>query len=79
MPGKNNVVLDSDILINYSKEEINIDYYFNEYEKVHISVNTYMEVFGFEFKNVKEEKLLRDIMEKIEMINSNEFIINKVI
>jgi len=38
-----------------------------------------MEIFGFEFENKKEEKLLKDIMEKIEIVNINEFIIKKVI
>ena len=33
MPGKINAIFDSDILINYSKEEINLDIYFNSYEK----------------------------------------------
>lgn len=79
MPGKNNVVLDSDVLINYSKEEISLDYYFHNYEKVYISVITYMEVMGFDFQNKKEEKLLKDVLKRIGMININEFIINKVI
>ncbi|MDQ3021470.1 MAG: type II toxin-antitoxin system VapC family toxin [Bacteroidota bacterium] len=79
MTGKINVILDSDILINYSKEEINLDHYFNDNEKVYISGITYMEIFGYEFESRREEELLTDIMEKIEMININEFIINKVI
>ena len=79
MPGKDNVILDSDILINYSKEEIDLDYYFQTYRRVYISVITYLEVFGFDFKHISEEKLLNDIMKKIEMISINESIIEKVI
>ena len=79
MPGKINAIFDSDILINYSKEEINLDIYFNSYEKIYISVITYMEIFGYEFKNKNEENLLKSIMEKIDTININEDIINKVI
>lgn len=79
MPGKINAIFDSDILINYSKEEINLDIYFNSYEKINISVITYMEIFGYEFKNKNEENLLKSIMEKIDTININEDIINKVI
>ena len=79
MPGKINAIFDSDILINYSKEEINLDIYFNSYEKIYISVITYMEIFGYEFKNKNEENLLKSIMEEIDTININEDIINKVI
>lgn len=79
MPGKINAIFDSDILINYSKEEINLDNYFNNYEKIFISVITYMEIFGYEFKNKNEEILLNKIMEKIDTININEDIISKVI
>jgi len=64
MPGKNNVVLDSDVLINYSKGELDLKDFFSTYENVFASVITYMEIFGFEFENKKEEKLLKDIMEK---------------
>ena len=38
-----------------------------------------MEVFGYEFKDKNEEYLLKKIIEKIDMININEVIINKVI
>lgn len=79
MPGKINPIFDSDILINYSKDELNLDIYFDNYGKIFISVITYMEVFGYEFKNKNEENLLKEIIENIDIININEDIINKVI
>jgi len=77
--GKINVVLDSDVLINYSKGLVNLELYFDEYEKVYISAITYLEIFGFEFSNKREEKLLTDISKKVVIVNINENIIKKVI
>lgn len=79
MNGNDKVLLDSDVLVNYSKGFINLDDYFERYNSVCISVITYMEIFGYNFINSREEKLLKDIINKIEIVNINEIIVEKVI
>jgi len=79
MNGNDKVLLDSDVLVNYSKGFINLDEYFEQYNSVCISVITYMEILGYNFINFQEEKLLKDIVSKIEIVNVNEIIVEKVI
>ena len=79
MNGNDKVLLDSDVLVNYSKGYISLDKYFEQYNSVCISVITYMEIFGYNFINFQEEKLLKDMVSKIEIVNINEIIVEKVI
>lgn len=79
MNGNDKVLFDSDVLVNYSKGFVSLDNYFERYNSVYISIITYMEIFGFNFINSKEEKLLKDIVEKMEIVNINGSIVEKVI
>ncbi len=79
MNGNDKVLFDSDVLVNFSKGFISLDQYFERYHSVYISVITYMEIFGYNFINLQEEKLLKDIVSKIEIVYINEIIVEKVI
>ena len=62
-----NVLLDTNIIIYLSKGKISEDIVLNKYKKIYISVITYMEVLGYNFKNNKEEKLIQALLNGFEM------------
>ena len=71
MNGNNNVLLDSNILIAISKNEDTLEYYLGKFNKVYISIISYIEVLGFDFKIKKEKETLIEIINSIEIANMN--------
>ncbi|MBW1985593.1 MAG: type II toxin-antitoxin system VapC family toxin [Deltaproteobacteria bacterium] len=58
----NNALLDSNIIIYLSKREVPLSF-LDQFNKHYISVITYMEVLGYKFRNYKEEKFIREMLE----------------
>jgi predicted nucleic acid-binding protein len=57
----NSALLDSNIIIYLSKREIPLSF-LDQFDEHHISVITYMEVLGYEFRDPKEEEFIREIL-----------------
>ena len=57
----NSALLDSNIIIYLSKREIPLSF-LDQFDEHHISVITYMEVLGYEFRDPKEEEFIREII-----------------
>ncbi len=68
MSGNNFVLLDSNIIIYISKGELDISDVFGKYKKVYISIITYMEILGFKFNNSNEEKLIKKLLNYLDII-----------
>lgn len=69
MNGKK-VLLYSNVLINASKGDKNaLSIIKNESNELYISIITYVEVLGFEFRSKREEGIVKEILELIEVIN----------
>jgi predicted nucleic acid-binding protein len=64
----NKILLDSNVIISISKNKIDIDRLFYDFDIFIVSIITYMEVLGYEFKNVSERKIIEDLFELIEII-----------
>jgi predicted nucleic acid-binding protein len=64
----NKILLDSNVIISISKNKIDIDRLFYDFDIFIVSIITYMEVLGYEFKNVSERKIIEDLLELIEII-----------
>ena len=75
----NKVVLDTNILIFISKQQINIDELLSSYDEFYVSIVTYMEVYGFEFENEGEKALIDDFFELVEIVEVNMQIAAKVV
>jgi predicted nucleic acid-binding protein len=54
----NKILLDSNVIISISKNKIDIDRLFYDFDIFIVSIITYMEVLGYEFKNVSERKII---------------------
>jgi predicted nucleic acid-binding protein len=57
----NKILLDSNVIISISKNKIDIDRLLNDFDIFIVSIITYMEVLGYEFKNVSERKIIEDL------------------
>jgi predicted nucleic acid-binding protein len=75
----NKILLDSNVIISISKNKIDIDRLLNDFDIFIVSIITYMEVLGYEFKNVSERKIIEDLFELIEIIETDVLIAKEVI
>ena len=58
----NNAILDSNILIYLSKNELPLAF-LDQFDSLFISVISYMEVLGYTFRDSEEENLVKEIMD----------------
>lgn len=73
------ILLDSNILIQLVNNEILSSEIFFEDCEYSVSVITYMEVMGFQFKNESEEKTFEEIFKKFKMYFLDNDIVSQVI
>ncbi|MBW2247642.1 MAG: type II toxin-antitoxin system VapC family toxin [Deltaproteobacteria bacterium] len=58
----NSALLDSNIIIYLSKREVPLSF-LDQFDTHYISVITYMEVLGYQFRDSKEEEFIREMLE----------------
>jgi predicted nucleic acid-binding protein len=78
MSGKK-IILDSNIIIYLSQDRILPDDLIVDKNYYFISAVTYMEVLGYKFDSVDEEKIVRDLLNLFTIIYIDERITEKVI
>lgn len=64
----NKTLFDSNIIIYLSKDLINIDKIFKNYDEFYISVITYMEVLSFKFGSNEEKEIIMELLNQFEII-----------
>jgi len=72
MNGKK-ALFDSNIIIYLSKREIDLSY-IDQFDELFISVITYMEILGYSFTNVEEEKFIRKLLSIFHIVFINQTI-----
>ena len=77
MNGK--VLLDSNIIVYLSKNELDIDKVFDDKKRYFISIITYMETLGFNFQASDEKDFVRKILSLFELVYIDKKIAEKVI
>ena len=73
------ILLDSNTIVYLSKEIISIDDIFYDNEEYGISVITYMEVLGYDFKSTKEKEFIEELLSYLTIIYIDERIATRVI
>ena len=73
------LIFDSNVIIYLSKEVISIDEIIHNDENVGISVITYMEVLGYNFKNRDQENFVKNLLDCFEIIYIDQEIVDNVI
>lgn len=66
----NSVVVDSNIIILASKQEIDIQLLFEKYDNFYASIITCMEVLGFKNISQSEKAIIESFFNNIEVIRS---------
>lgn len=79
MNGKESLVLDTNILIYLSKGEIDFKQITLDYDKLYISVISYMEVMGFNFGNNVEKEIVEKYLTSFEIVQTDMEIANLTI
>ena len=74
-----NALLDSNIFIYISKDQLDLEKLFEDYDNFYCSVISKMEVLGFNFQNVNEKEIVEKLFDDIEIINIDDNIVNLVI
>ena len=64
-------LLDSNVIILSSKSEVDIELLLSAYDEFHVSMITFMEVYGFEFASPDEEDLINDFFANLEITDVN--------
>lgn len=65
MTGKN-ALLDSNVIIYLSRRELNLDFV-DQFDTLSISVITYMEILGYNFSDLSEERFIYDFLAAFQM------------
>jgi len=74
----NNAILDSNILIYLSKNELPLAF-LDQFDALFISVVSYMEVLGYAFRNSEEENFVKEIIDLFDVRFINQEIAEIVI
>ena len=72
MNGKK-ALFDSNIIIYLSKRGIDLSY-IDQFDELFISIITYMEILGYSFANVEEEKFIRKLLSIFHIVFINQTI-----
>ncbi len=73
------ILVDSNILIYFSKGLLRIVDVLNDHDRLYISVITYMEVLGFPFEKAEEKVLMKQLLDYFEVVYINSEIAELVI
>jgi predicted nucleic acid-binding protein len=79
MSGTKAGLLDSNILIYCSKGQIDFKVIAANFDKLFVSVITYMETLGHNFSNPKEKELIEKILNSLPIVQTDLAIANQVI
>lgn len=75
----NKAVLDSNLIIFFSKGRIDLAKLRSRYDKFYVSIITYMEVYAYEFVIQTEKDLIDEFFDSVEIIEANKEIADQTI
>jgi len=79
MNGNKKILLDTNVLIFASKQQLKWQELLADYDAFYVSVISYMEVFGYSFKNLEEKKLLENLFSHLHITHLDSKIAEEVI
>ncbi|MBS1515213.1 MAG: PIN domain-containing protein [Bacteroidetes bacterium] len=72
-------VLDTNVLIYFSKELLDFDTFYEKYTEMYVSSITYMEAFGYKFISPFEKEAIINIVKPFEIVHTDSEIMELVI
>ncbi len=79
MNGNNRVLLDSNVVVFASKQQIDTNKLLSSYNEFYTSIINFMEVYGYEFENQEEKELIDTLFSIFEIMDLNKTIAEQVI
>lgn len=79
MNGTNRVLLDSNVVVFASKQQIDTNKLLSSYSEFYTSIITFMEVYGYDFENQEEKELIDALFSIFEIIDLNKTIAEQVV
>lgn len=67
----NRGLLDSNVIIDASKNIVDSDDLTNRFDELHTSIISYIEVLGYQFEDEEEKELILNILKSIPVVNLN--------
>ena len=67
----NKSILDSNLIIFFSKGKIDLAKLRSKYDKFYVSIITYMEVYAYEFVVQSEKDLIDQFFQSVEIVEIN--------
>ncbi len=75
----NSLVVDSNIIIYLSKNQISFDDVFSKHDFFYLSIITYIEVLGFNFRSNDEKTVVTKFLSNFEILNVTQVLAERVI
>lgn len=75
----NKSVLDSNVIILASKQQIDTEKLLSLYDDFSVSIVTYMEVYGYDFQNQDEKDLIDELFANLNVIEVNQAVADQAI
>jgi len=75
----NKSILDSNLIIFFSKGRIDLTKLRSKYDRFYVSIITYMEVFAYEFTVQTEKELIDEFFDSLEIVEINKEIADQAI
>lgn len=72
-------ILDSNVIIFFSKRKIDIESLYSKYAELCVSIVSYIEVYAYEFEDAEERELIDRFFENVEIIDVNKEIADQTI
>lgn len=72
-------VLDSNVIILASKQQIDTEKLLSLYDDFSVSIVTYMEVYGYDFQNQDEKDLIDELFANLNVIEVNQAVADQAI
>ena len=79
MNGSKNVLLDTNVIIFASKGLIDIDLLLRDYDAFYTSIISYMEVYGYAFKDESERESIDELFQNLDIIDLTHEIAKQVV
>lgn len=75
----NKSILDSNLIIFFSKGKIDLAKLRLKYDKFYVSIITYIEVYAYEFPHQSEKDLIEEFFDSVEIVEINKEIADQAI
>lgn len=75
----NKAVLDTNVIIDFSKNKLDIRKFSDNYPFLYVSIISYVELLGYNFINKKEQILIENILKQFPIVNVDVAIANVAI